>query len=204
MQVTADAELLAQAAQAGADPLETLAAAGDELAAEGWRVAHKDAPEGGRTVTLSVPFDDPDQFNALFAQMADALAADEAVLLEPWTLAVTQDRIRIAGAAAARPLPAVADYGLTAPRVVRILKRTEAFDYDIAVEMPGEVLTSTATTAEGPNLQWSVEPGQRVEIAAEGTRLPVPWLRAVLGAVGGAVVAGGLLWLITRRRRPPV
>lgn len=204
--VTADEELLALAEQSSADPLDELVAAAEALAAEGWRVSDRTEDTGNgataRTVTLAAEFADAEEFNALSAELAETLAADEVRLLEPFTLEVTDDELVLAGAASARPRKAVRDYGLTRQEAVRLMKESEAFRYDVAVTFPGEVTEATADVPEGSSTPvWSVAPGERVVIAATGTRPGPPILRAVAGAAAGAAAAGGVLWLVARRRR---
>jgi hypothetical protein len=197
--VSADSELIALADQAGADPLADLVAAGESL--EGWTVEDNTGEAGSRTVTLSAPFADPEQFEALTTQLSGALNAEDATLLEPLTLAVTDDEIRVAGAAAAQPERAVRDFGLSRREVVRRLRRTDAFAYDVVVTLPGEVTSSNATAVAGREAAWEVPVGRRVDIAAAGVRPGPPILRAVAGAAAGAVVAGLVVWLLARRSR---
>ena len=200
--VGADAELLAAAADAGADPLEALVQTGRGLRGEGWRVATRDA-DGGRTVTLSREFADPAQFDEIAGQLARALAADEVVLLEPFTLDLTDDRVSIAGGAGARPRRAVRDYGLTRRAAVELVSEEQALDYRVTVALPGETLSANATDAEASPLVWHIPVGEQVKIAAQSTRPRLDVLRAVVGALGGAVVAAALLWLWSRRRPRP-
>ena len=153
-------------------------------------------------VTLRRSFADPEEFIAAAAQLAEALAADEVVLLEPLTLQVSSDAVTLAGGAGAEPRRAVRDYGLSRVRAVRLVAEADALDYTVTVVMPGEVTSTNATEQEGSRLVWRVAPGESVVIDAESTRPGPPWVRGALGAAGGAVVAGGLLWLWSRRRRP--
>ncbi|HVM20145.1 MAG TPA: hypothetical protein VM307_09310 [Egibacteraceae bacterium] len=201
--VTADEELQAMATQAGGDPLDELVRAGQDLRGAGWRTQDRSGAEGARTVTLSAGFDSPEQFDRVMALLAEALDAEEAELLDPWQLVVTDDQLRLTGAAAAVPRRAVRDYGVTPRQATRLLQRNEAFGYQVHVRLPGEVVSSTADTTDGQTLSWTVPVGRRVAVEAVGVRPGPPWLRAVVGAVAGAVLAGALLWLITRRRRRP-
>lgn len=200
--VGADPELLARAAEAGVDPLEGLVQTAAGLRAEGWRVSQRTQGEA-RTVTLSREFDDPAEFNAVATRLAGALAADEVTLLEPFTLAMTQDRVAIEGAAGARPRRAVRDYGLTRPAAVRLVRAEDALDYTVTVTLPGEILSTTADQPEESPLVWRIPVGEQVAIAAESTRPGAPVARAIIGALGGALVAGALLWLWSRRRPHP-
>ena len=199
--LAADEELLGRAAEADADPLGDLAEAGRALSSSGWGVADTTDDDGVRTVTLQAGFDDPEGLSRLSAELADALTVPEAELLSPLTLEVAEERLLLGGEAAVRPGRAVQDYGLTRRAAVRLLRRTEAFAYDITVTMPGEVLSSSATDAEGSVLRWDVAPGRRVAIAAEGERPGLPIVRALLGGLAGGAVAGLALWLLARRRR---
>lgn len=199
--VSADEELQTRAAQADADPLGDLVAAGRELG-QGWRVADDTDDAGVRTVTLTAPFADPQELAALSSEVAEALNADEVHLLDPLAVSLTDDEVTVTGGAAMEPTAAVADYGLAPRRVVRLLDRTDAFAYAVAVTMPGEVTSADGeTTADSRAVTWQVEPGQRVAVNAVSTRPGPPILRAVAGAAAGALVAGVVLWLVTRRRR---
>ena len=201
--VAADAELLELAEEADSDPLGDLVTAGESL--DGWRVSDGTDDDGTRTVTLSSEFADPAEFEALTAELAETLAADEVEFLEPFSMTVSEDRVSVAGAASAEPRAAVRDYGLTPNEAVRLIKRNDAFNYTLAVRMPGE-LTSTkpadlSVVAGSQSPAWTVEPGERLSLMVESTRPGPQWVRAALGAVAGAVVAGVVLWLFARRRR---
>ena len=195
----ADAELQAAAADAGVDPLQMLLETGRGLRGDGWRVT-RGTRDDIDTVTLSRDFDDPTEFNAVAEQLAEALAADEVVLLEPFNLDVTDNRIVLEGGAGAQPRAAVRDYGLTRRAAVQLVSSEQALDYTVTVSMPGETLSTTAEDAEASPLVWQIPVGDKVAIAAESTRPGPPILRAVLGAIGGALVAAALLWLWSRRR----
>lgn len=197
--VSADPELLERASGAGADPLGVLVERAEQLGAQGWRVSDRTG-EQGRTVTLSRDFADPDEFNAMSEQLAGALAADEARLLDGLRLALTGDRLVVAGEAAIRPTRALRDYGLTPRRAIRLLSEREAVAYEVAVTLPGEVLATTAQARAGSRLVWTVAPGERVTIAAEGSRPGLPWLRGAVGALAGGLLAAAGLWLLARRR----
>jgi hypothetical protein len=173
--LAADEELQARAAEAGADPLEELAAAAALLRGDGWRTSDE-IDEGVRTVTLSSPFDDPADFDALAGELAEALAADEAALLEPLRLRLEPDAIRLDGGAALQPTAAVADYGYRPRQVVRLLRRTAALRYDVTVTLPGEVTATNADRRDGSTLTWVVEPGESVTIEAAGSRPGPPLL----------------------------
>jgi hypothetical protein len=198
----ADGALRDRAAEADVDPLADLARSGRALAPDGWRVAERDTPGGGRRVTLRREFADPAEFAIVAQQLADALAAEEVVLLDALQLTLTDDRVRVEGAAGAEPTRAVRDYGVGPRRAVALLREEEAFEYHVTVDLPGEVLSGTAGGQEGSTLTWTIAPGERVTIAAESTRPGPPILRAVLGALGGGLLAGALLLGWSRRRRP--
>lgn len=195
--MAADGELQARAAEVDADPLGQLAEAGRALS--GWQVS--DRSDDGRTVTLSTEFDDAQQFNRLAAELAEALAADEVVLLESLELTVADEAITINGAAGAQPTRMVRDYGLRPRQVVREVTRADALDYRIRVTLPGEVVSASTDQVDGATATWQVAPGDTVTIAALGTRPGPPILQAVLGAVAGGLVAGLVLLAVTRARR---
>ena len=198
--VAADAELLERAEAAGADPLGDLADAGADLG-EGWRVRERAGEDGSRVVTLSAGFDDPDAFALLSEDLAGALQADEANLLDAMTVSVTDAEIAVAGEAAVQPTRVVREYGMTPREAVRLLRRSDAFDYTVAATFPGAVLDAGGGEVTGRTVTWTVEPGERLEFRATGERPGPPWLRAVLGAVAGGLVAAAVLWVLARRRR---
>ena len=201
MAVAADSELQSRAAEADADPLGDLLATGQELDGP-WQVADDTDDAGMRTVTLTAAFDDPEELAVLSGEVAEALNADEVHLLDPLAVALTDDEVTVRGGAAMEPTAAVGDYGLKPRRAVRLLERTEAFAYTVAVTMPGEVTSAdVAPAGEDRTLLWQVEPGERVAIEAVSTRPGPPFLRALAGGAAGALLAGGALWLIVRRRR---
>lgn len=199
--VGADAELQDAAAEAGVDPLETLVQTGRGLGGDGWRVV-RGSQGGVQTVTLRREFADAAEFNIVAEQLAQALAADEVVLLQPLTMDVTAKTIAIEGAAGAQPRAAVRDYGLTRRGAVQLVSQEQALDYTVTLTLPGDIVSTTASDAAASPLVWQVPVGEQVVIAAESTRPGPPILRAALGALGGAVVAGLLLWVWSRRRRP--
>jgi hypothetical protein len=197
--VGADSELLDAAARAGADPLENLMETGRGLRGEEWRVTQRTLDDGS-AVTFSREFADPEDFNELSEQLATALAADEVILLEPFTLEVTEDRVAIAGSAGAQPRRAVRDYGLTRRGAVELISAEQALDYTVTITLPGQTLQANATDDEASPLVWRVPVGEQVAIAAASTRPGPPIARAVTGALGGALLAGAGLWLWSRRR----
>ncbi|MDQ3537364.1 MAG: hypothetical protein M3415_00990 [Actinomycetota bacterium] len=199
--VAADRALLRRAAEAGADPLADVAAAGRRLAADGWVTTDSTAADGSRTVAVAVDFADPAQLESLTADLSAALDADEVRLLEPLQLTVTADEIRVVGGAGLVPTRAVADYGLTRRGAVRLLRDNQALDYRVRLRLPGEVVSTSAPVREAATLTWPVTPGESVRIRAVGTRPRQLWRAVVAGAVGGLLalaVASLLLW---RRRQ---
>lgn len=195
----ADREALDAAAQAGADPLGDVVATGRGLESDGWTVTDETAEDGTRRVELAVQAADAEELSAQAALLADALSGPEAALLEPLAVTLTEDRIAVDGAAGLRPGDALADYGLPAAEAVRLLDESDAFDYTVTVTLPDQVLSTSATGVEGSTLTWTVDPGQRVQIAAEGVRPRFPLVQV---AVAAAVLAAlGLAVLSWRGRR---
>lgn len=196
--LSADDELRAQAAAAGVYPLDELVESGDALG-DGWSVEDRTAEDGLRTVALSRRFDDPQAFDALAAELAAALSAPEVELLAPLSLTVTDERVRIHGAAGLQPTDAVAELGLSPEQAVAALHEA-AVGYDVRVVMPGDVLASTADARDGQALVWTVPAGQRVDIEALGERPdPARW-PLFASALLGMLAAAALLGLVTRRR----
>lgn len=198
--MAADADLRGQAAAAGADPLGDLAASGQELGG-GWRVDDTIGEDGVRTVALSVGFDGPEEFDALAADLADALAAPEGDVLAALTVAVDDERMEVIGSAGLQPTEAVADYGLAPDEVVALLRQEGGFAYSVRVVLPGEVVDSSATHAEGRTLSWAVAPGEQVAIRAVGVRPGPPvWPLVVAAVLGLAFAALVLRRLVVIRR----
>ncbi|MPZ74844.1 MAG: hypothetical protein GEU74_16805 [Nitriliruptorales bacterium] len=191
---------MSRADEAGADPLGDLADAGADLGG-GWRVRETTGDAGTRAVSLSTAFDDPEEFAALTRELADALEAEEVDLLDAMALTVTDDRVGVTGGAGIKPTRVVREYGLTRRRAVRLLRRMDAFDYTVAVTLPGEVVDAGGGTQQQQTVMWAVEPGDRLDFGAESTRPGPPWLRGIAGATAGGVVAATILWIISRRRR---
>lgn len=196
--LAADREALERAAAEGADPLSLITRAGEDLADEGWTVTDATSPDGTRTVELAVTAGDAATLNAEAAQLAQALSAPEAPLLEPLVVAVEEERLLVSGAASLLPGDAVAEYGLTASDAIRILDERDALDYAVTIALPAEVLSSSATSADESVLTWTIQPGQRSTIAAEGVRPRFPWLPVLAAAAALLLV---VLVLLARRHR---
>lgn len=196
--LAADREALERAAAEGADPLGLVAQAGQDLADEGWTVTDTTAPDGTRAVELAVEAADAETLSAEAAQLAQALSAPEAPLLEPLVVRLEEETIHVDGAASLLPGDAVADYGLTGSDAIRLLDERDALDYTVTVTMPAEVLSSNAASAEESSLTWSVPVGQRIPIAVAGVRPRFPWLPVLAGAATVLLIA---LILLTRRAR---
>jgi hypothetical protein len=197
--VGADQELLARAEAAGADPLGMLAERGRSLAREGWQVTEERRDDLGRTVRLTAEFAGPEEYEALTTDLAEALAAPEIRMLEPFTLELTDDRIVLRGGAGLQPTGVAVDPGVAPEHVLRLLDAEDALVYDVRVRLPGEVLEHNATRRQEDVLVWDVPPGQRVDVLAVGTRPPplVPVL--AVGLLAGA--SAGLAVVLLRRRR---
>jgi hypothetical protein len=90
---------------------------------------------------------------------------------------------------------------VTPRRAVRLLERTEALRYRVTVTPPGEVLEGNADEVAEDAHVWDVAPGETVEFAVASIRPGPPILAAVLGAVGGAIVALLVLRVVLVRRR---
>lgn len=196
--LTADAELVARAEEGGVDPLAEVADVA--AAAPGWSGSTADLDGGGRRVVLRSAFEDAEELAALTGDLAEALAAPELAVLEPFRVELTDDTVTVVGGAGLVPGDAVTELGLSPAAAVEAL--AEAVDYRVAVTLPGAVLETTATTsaADGEPLVWQVPAGERVEVRAVGER-PPPWWwwPAIGGAVGLVVLLGGGWWW--RRRR---
>jgi membrane-associated protease RseP (regulator of RpoE activity) len=206
--VGADEELLSRARQAGVSPLDRLAEAGRELQAEGWRVRRHDAAGGGREVTLSSEFADPEGLRRLSAELAEGLAAPELRPLEPFTLRLAPDSLTVAAAAGLEPTEVVTELDLQPAEAVDQLARRDAVAYDVMVSLPGEVVEANAdrrraSAADGATtrLMWRIRPGESQRIRAVGTRpSSTPWPLVAGGATAAVVVAALAGWWVARRR----
>lgn len=198
--VSADEELRGRAAAAGADPLDDLAAAGEQLG-NGWRMSDTTSEQGTRTVALSTRFRGPDAFDSLAAEVAAALSAPEVELLAPLTLTLTEDHLRIDGAAGLQPTDAVAEHGLTPEQVVDALREDGEVTYLVRVALPGEVIATNAHHRDAGTLTWSIAPGEHVDLEAVGARPPRTWWPWVLGLA--ALLALLLCVVVARATRRP-
>lgn len=200
--VGADEELLVRALESGVDPLAALAEQRQQLADTGWRMTVSAREGGGRQVRLSSGFKDADEFNALIAGLAEALAAPEVRLLEPLTLQVANDRIVLAGAGGLVFTPATAEFGIPAEEAVRLIAQDDAVAYEVRVRLPSRVLDTTAARQERGVLVWSIPPGERVEIHAVGARPRPPRLAIVIASVAALMgIAVAAVTLARRARR---
>jgi hypothetical protein len=199
--VGADEELLAQARDAGVDPLGALLEQARQLAAAGWRVTEDAREGGGRQVRLTAGFDSPQEFNALASGLAGTLAAPELTLLEPLTLTLTDDRVVVTGAAGLEPTPAMAALGLRPDDAVHLIHQDDAVAYEVRVRLPGPVLGTTATGRDQDVLTWRIKPGERVEIRAVSERPgPSPLPSVLIGTVALVASAAGGAALVRRAR----
>lgn len=216
IRLAADEALMAWTDSQDVAPFAFITGARGELESAGWRVTDETTSGGARSVELSRGFSGPAEFERLTGELARTLAGPELTLLEPMDLTVTDDRIRLEGAASLRPTDAVAEHGLTPEETVALLRGEppagetggegpgnppagEGLSYRIRTTLPGEVLESTATDRDGRTLQWVVPPGEDVTIRAvanrpDRTRWPLG-LAALAGA--GAAAAALVMW---RRR----
>jgi hypothetical protein len=200
----ADREAQDAAVQGGGDPLGVFADAVAALEGQGWRADDETLPDGTRAVTLSRGFADPAELERLSGELAEALAAPEGRLLEPLRMVVGEETVRVEGAAAVQPGPAVADLGLTPESVTALLREQGAFDYTVGVRLPDpeRVLTANATrTDPDGRLVWQVAPGEAVTVTAEGVRPRFPWLLVGAAAAAALLLLALAAVLLTRRRR---
>lgn len=195
LRLVADQELVARADAAGVDPFAPLR----ELQVPGWSVADGDRDDGGREVTLRARFDDPDELAALSADLAAALDAPEARLLEPFAVELTSDTVAVSGGAGLVPTDVVAELGLTPDAAVAAL--ADSVDYRVRVSLPGEVLEAPGGRVEEREVTWQVPAGEQVAVAAVSQRPPPWWLWPAVVAGALLVVAALVLWR-WRRRRP--
>ena len=203
--LSADEELLARAAAAGADPIAALAASARAL--EGWAVVEEALPAtagGGRRVQLSTVVDGPEELERRSAELADALSAPEVDLLDGFQVELDDDTVRLEGRAGLVPTSATTEIGLRPEDAVRLLEEHDAFRYTVHARMPGAVLESNAGSApaeDGPTeLVWRIAPGTSVALSAVGERPGPSALLLAAGAVSAALLLlAGVLLLRPRR-----
>lgn len=218
IRLAADEALTAWIDSQDVSPFAFITEARGELESAGWRVTDETTSGGARSVGLSSGFSGPAEFERLTGELARTLAGPELTLLEPMDLTVTDDRIRLEGAASLRPTDAVAEHGLSPEETVALLRGEppaggtggegpgnppagEGLSYRIRTTLPGEVLESTATDRDGRTLQWVVPPGEDVTIRAVANRPgPARWPLG-LAALAGAGAAGAALVMWRRRVR---
>lgn len=194
----ADDDLLAEAAQAGVDPLDDLAEVGRRLEDAGWETVEAVADDGGRTVALTVGFADPEAFNEVAADLVEALAAPEVVVLERLRLSIDEGELRLEGLATLEPGPAVTELGLQPEEAVELVAAHDAFAYTINATLPGELLDTTADDVAMP-LSWEVAPGEQRSVLAI-TELPGPrWWVFALGAAA-ILAAIATFWALATAR----
>jgi hypothetical protein len=195
--LTADQALLDRAREAGADPLDDLARAGQRLEPHGWRTTDETGGDGARRVALRVGFDDPDEFNTLMATLAEALDTPEVRLVE--YLELRRDGLFVLdGLVGILPGPAVSEFGLEPAEAVALADEHDAFALEVMAALPGEVLDTTATHGTDP-LRWEVRPGEQVGIRAVSEPASPRWWLAVPAVV--ALAVGTLVLLRFRRSR---
>lgn len=199
--LSADAALLGEARDAGADPLSDLAATGETLEPAGWRTVDVTDGQGTRTVTVSTSFADPEEFGELARDLTEALAAPELVPLEDLALELTDEQIRISGVAALQPTQAVTELGVQPEQAVAIMRDGEHLELDVSAALPGEVLQTNGLLDEGGRITWTVLPGERVELLAVGKRPGGNWWILASAGLAAGVVALGLLGLLGLLRR---
>jgi hypothetical protein len=192
--LVADEELVEAASASGTDPL---AEAAREALAAGWSADLERLRDGARALVVAADFSDPEEFEQLVAEFAQALAGPELRPLGPFTLMRDADGLRLEGTAGLVPTPAVGDLGLDPERAVALLG--EAVDYEVRVRLPGEVLDTNADRVDGRDLTWQVPAGETVSVEAAGE---APESRTWLLILGGLVAAALSALLLWRRSAP--
>ena len=191
---TVDEALAGEAAEAGLDPVESLAAAGAEL--EGWQA---EVDETGRAVTLVGSFTDAAELETAVSDLAESLAQPELAPIAPFEVAVSDRQINVTGGASLAPTGAVTDVGFPPEEAVAELDRS--VDYRVAVTMPGEVIAHDGGVDDGDRrVVWEVPAGEEVAVAVTGERprpLPLGLIAAIAAGVGVLALAAG--WALRRR-----
>lgn len=195
----ADPELREQTAQAGADPLDALARAGDDLVADGWAISDVVRPDGARRVRLRAPFADPEAFAVLAEDLQTALDAPEVTLVDDLAVIVDDDVVGLRGQASLVPTEAITEAGLQPDQAVAVLRDTEALRYTVGVTLPGEVRSASGVVDdEARTVTWEIRPGEMVALDAVAERPGLPLaLQVAFGAAGAVVVL--LAALLVRR-----
>lgn len=202
MTVGVDGDLARHLEEAGAAPIEDLAAVGGQTDGTTWSVVEEPAADGGREVVLTGQFRDAEEFDQLAGELTDALDAPEATLLSDLELELTDDTVAVSGTASASPSEAVTELGLQPDQAVALIADAGAFTYELDVGLPGEILRANGEVdPEAQRVAWEVPPGETVAFSAVSER-PRPLVWVILGgfAVVGAVTVVALGRLLVRRR----
>lgn len=187
-----DEALEREARAAGFDMVEAIERATSDL--EGWETETAE-----RGVRLSADFDDPGELRQVSGAFAGGLAGPELDPLETFEVMLTDQRVIVEGGAALEPADQLAALGLDHAEAVSLLD--EGVSYEVAVDMPGDVLEHNADREDGERLAWDVPAGERVEIRAEAERPEGPPLGLLGAAAAGVALLGGALLAAARRRR---
>ena len=177
-----------QAAEVGGGTLEQRVPLAD-LQAAGWRVGQWErADDGSAKLTMSHSFAEPDEVSGIIEQISGpngplrlALSRDESFYAKKFELTGIADLTQPAGTTTDQELvdrlvAEGVDVGALDQRLLAELN--ESFLLRVAARLPG------AGTKE-----WEVPPGQRVEIDATSTSLPVLKGFLLIAGVGLAVLA---------------
>ena len=186
-----DEELATVAAEAGVDPFGPVAAAAEESGV--WQVER--LPRGAR---LTTDFDSPAELTERSTTLSRGLAAAELQPLEPFQATVADGMVTLRGGAGLVPTEAVTELGVSQERALEVL--AQSVDYEIHVQMPGEIMEiSPGAVAGERTVSWEIPAGRRLSLLAVARRPPLiqPWV----WWVGGAVVVLLVIGVVWRRRR---
>lgn len=205
--VSADADILAQATRLGVDPLQRMVTQ-LEAADTRWRASVRDTNQGGQVATITTDFSDPADFDVAWEELRADLAAPEATLLGPMTLALDEEEgaftltgavpLELAEAVATSPEASTGSVG-------------DVFGSTLVFQAPGSVLEGGVNAdaepltedPDGPvQLVWTAVPGQVVDVDVT-VEQPQSGLLDLLipvgiGALAVLLISGGVL---AQRRR---
>lgn len=200
--IALDEELLASLEADDLDPF-----AGLETLPAPW-TAERRAADGGESVTLSAPFDDPDGLRQRVADLQDGLDDEDPVLLDDLELAVADDgAATFSGLAGFRPPSSTGFDGegvvaFDGDALTALLEERgdEVMRVDLRVTLPGPIVDTNADEVDGATATWTLPTTELVEVRAVGD----PPVDRTWWVVAGAAVLGLVLVLVVtglRRRR---
>lgn len=203
-----DDELLRILEDASVDPLRDLdvVTTRDGL----WSIETEEPEGGGLAVRLSAPFDDPDGFEALLADLHRGLDEHDPRISEQLRLQVRDGgAVALEGRVGLIPptSPGVRGEGVgfDDDALARLVEERgdEFARYDVRVTLPAAPEEHDGDAVDGTSITWNAPIGELRDVSAVSERPGPPWVIVIAAVALVAAVAafiGGIVW---RRRRDP-